>query len=107
LNQQKNIVSINLCIMKRQMTYKVSLIYCLYYTIKLGLRQFFMPHRNHVGARSTVPLLRDIVARGKILQPISASAHFVREHGFEYISLKEVEDNPIIGKVVFSFRRWK
>jgi len=65
--------------------------------IKLGLRQFFMPHRNHVGARSTVPLLRDIVARGKIPQIISTSPHFVRKHGFEYINLKDEEDNPIIG----------
>lgn len=60
--------------------------------IKLGIRQFFMPHRNHVGARSTVPLLRDIVARGKILQLISANPHFVREYGFEYINLKDAED---------------
>ncbi|MBM4065773.1 MAG: hypothetical protein FJ266_09055 [Planctomycetes bacterium] len=66
-----------------------------------------MSHRNHVGARSTVPLLRDIVARGKILQLISTSPHFGREHGFEYINLKEAEDNPIIGNVVFSFRKWK
>jgi hypothetical protein len=47
------------------------------------------------------------VARGKILQLISASPYFVREHGFEYISLKELEDNPIIGKVVFGFRKCK
>jgi len=46
------------------------------------------------------------VARGKILQHISASLHFVERHGFEYINLKEVEGNPIIGKVVFSFRKW-
>ena len=83
------------------MTYKVFLIYYLSYTIKSGIRQFFMPHRNHVGARSTVPLLRDFVARGKILQLISASNHFVRKHDFEHINLKEVEDNPIIGRVVY------
>ncbi|HHT9113509.1 MAG TPA: hypothetical protein ACFYD0_09315 [Candidatus Wunengus sp. YC65] len=64
-----------------------------------------MPHRNHVGARSTVPLLRGFVARGKILRLISASSLFVREHGVEYINLKEVKDSPIIGKVVFSFRK--
>jgi hypothetical protein len=45
--------------------------------------------------------------KGKILQLISASPHFVREHDFEYINLKEIEDNPIIGKVVFIFRKWK
>ena len=45
--------------------------------------------------------------KGKILQLISASTHFVREHGFEYINLKEVEANPIVSKVVFSFRKWK
>jgi len=44
-----------------------------------------------------VPLLRDIVARGKIPQIISTSPHFVRKHGFEYINLKDEEDNPIIG----------
>ncbi|MBM2834261.1 MAG: hypothetical protein HW406_1422 [Candidatus Brocadiaceae bacterium] len=48
-----------------------------------------------------------MIKSGKILQLISASPHFVREHGFEYINLKEVEDNPIVGKVVFSFRKWK
>lgn len=63
---------------------------CRWLMIKLGIRQFFMPHRNHVGARSTVPLPRDIVARGKILQLSSASPHFVREYGFEYINLKNV-----------------
>ncbi len=66
--------------------------------IKSGIRQFFMPHRNHVGARSTVPLLRDIVARGKILQHISASLHFVERHGFEYINLKEIEDKKTLLK---------
>ena len=45
-----------------------------------------------------------MIKLGKILQLISASAHFVGEHGFEYINLKEVEDKPIIGRVVFSFR---
>jgi len=29
---------------------------------------------------------------GKILQLISASPHFVKEHGFEYINLKDEED---------------
>ncbi len=43
----------------------------------------------------------------KKLLLISASFHFVREYGFEYINLKEIEYNPIIGKVVFSFRKWK
>jgi len=53
-------------------------------------------------ARAPCPYyLRDFVVRGKILQLISASHHFVREYGFEYINLKEVEDNPIIVKVVF------
>lgn len=43
----------------------------------------------------------------KKLQLISASPYFIREHGFEYINLKEIENNPIIGKVIFSFRKWK
>jgi hypothetical protein len=47
------------------------------------------------------------VARGRILQLISASPHFGREHGFESLNLKELEDNPIIGNVVFSFRKRK
>jgi len=29
---------------------------------------------------------------GEILQLISASPHFVKEHGFEYINLKDEED---------------
>lgn len=45
--------------------------------------------------------------KSKTLQLISDSLHFVREYGFEYINLKEIEYNPIIGKVVFSFRKWK
>lgn len=43
----------------------------------------------------------------KKLHLISASPYFTRKHGFEYINLKEIEYNPIIGKVVFSFKRWK
>ncbi len=45
--------------------------------------------------------------KSKTLQLISANIHFTREHGFEYINLKEIEENPIIGKVVFSLRKWK
>ena len=44
--------------------------------------------------------------KSKTLQLISASPHFTTKHGFEYINLQEVEENPIIGKVVFSFRKW-
>ncbi len=44
--------------------------------------------------------------KSKTLQLISASTHFVKKHGFEYINLKEIEENPIIGKVVFSLKKW-
>jgi len=47
-----------------------------------------------------------MIKSGRILQLISASPHLVKEHGFEYDNLKEVEDKPIIGRVVFSFRKW-
>ena len=40
----------------------------------------------------------------KALHLISASPYFTRKHGFEYINLREVEDNPIVGKVVFSLK---
>lgn len=30
-----------------------------------------------------------------------------RRHGVEHIRLKKVTDNPVMGRVVFSFRRWK
>jgi len=40
------------------------------------------------------------VARGKILQLISASHHFVREHGFEYINLKDEEDKKPLLKLI-------
>lgn len=43
----------------------------------------------------------------KALQLISASIHFTKKHGFEYINLKEVDNNPIVGKVVFSLKKWK
>lgn len=43
--------------------------------------------------------------KNKTLQLISASPHFINNHGFEYIHLKEIEENPITGKVVFSVRR--
>lgn len=42
-----------------------------------------------------------------VLQLISANPQFVREHGIESIDLNTLDDSPIIGKVVFSFRRWK
>jgi len=48
-----------------------------------------------------------MIKSGEILPLISASPHFVRERSFECINLKEVEGNPIIGKVVFSFRKGK
>ena len=45
--------------------------------------------------------------KSKTLQLISASPHFTRKHGFEYINLKEVKDNPIVGRVAFSLKKWK
>ena len=39
-----------------------------------------------------------MIKSGRRLQLISASAHFVREHGFEYISLKDEEDKKSLLK---------
>jgi len=45
----------------------------------------------------------------RMLQLISANPQYTRERGFEYIKLDELDNdqNPIIGRVVFSFRKWE
>ncbi len=41
------------------------------------------------------------------LQLISANPEWLRIHGVEVISLDACETNPIVGKVVFSLKKWK
>jgi len=42
----------------------------------------------------------------EILQLISTNPHFVREHGFEYINLKEIEDKKTTIKTnLYSLKR--
>lgn len=43
----------------------------------------------------------------RILTLISYNHDYSRRHGVEHIRLKKVTDNPVMGRVVFSFRRWK
>ena len=54
-----------------------------------------------------IPIQFNYEEKSKTLQFISASPHFTKKHGFEYIHLKEIEENSIIGKVVFNLRKWK
>ena len=47
-----------------------------------------------------------IITSGQTVKTFVSSAYqcqpsFVRKHGFEYINLREVEDNPIVGKYSF------
>lgn len=38
---------------------------------------------------------------------ISYNQDYMRQHGVEHIKLKKGMETPVIGRVVFSFRRWK
>lgn len=71
---------------------------------RLGERSVYAVKKDH--ENGVVKHLK-LIPKDNILELISANAQWVRKHGFEYIKLDEVEENPIIGKVVFSFRRWR
>lgn len=71
---------------------------------RLGERSAYAVRKDHENA--VVKHLK-LIHKDNILELISANAQWVRKHGFEYLKMDEVEENPIIGKVVFSFRRWK
>ncbi|MCR4288034.1 MAG: hypothetical protein NUW09_08485 [Deltaproteobacteria bacterium] len=47
---------------------------------------------------------RQIAGRAR---PEPSYPEHAKKHGVETIDLGRLKENPIIGKVVFSFRRWK
>lgn len=51
--------------------------------------------------------VKRLVRKGHILQLVSANPVHGARHGAELIDLGRIKENPILGKVVYSIRRWK